>query len=88
MCEMHADHDHDDSKAKTFQGVPGGTTFAVSDMTCGHCVGTVKAAIEKAVPGAKVAVDLDSHRVSVAGDAKAAAAAIRAAGYTPELVAG
>jgi copper chaperone len=87
MCDMHAEGHHDD-KATHFEGVPGGTTFAVSDMTCGHCVGTVKAAIERAVPGARVAIDLGSHRVSVAGDAKAAAAAIRAAGYTPELVAG
>jgi copper chaperone len=61
--------------------------FTVADMTCSHCVGTVRAAIERALPGRPVTVDLAAHRVTVAGDADVAtvaASAIRAAGYTPE----
>jgi copper chaperone len=61
-------------------------SFAVADMTCSHCVGTVRAAVERALPGTPVEVNLAAHRVTVAGDAATAAAAIRAAGYTPELV--
>jgi copper chaperone len=84
MCEIHAEH----AGRGTEIAAPSiaGTTFAVSDMTCGHCVGTVRAAIERALPGAAVEINLDAHRVTVAGDAAIAAAAIRSAGYTPERV--
>lgn len=60
------------------------TTFVVNDMTCGHCVGTVRGALEGALPGAQVEIDLASHRVSFTGDKARGEAAIRAAGYTPE----
>ena len=61
------------------------TIFTVNDMTCGHCVGTVRQALETALPGAEIAVDLASHKVSFTGDKTKAEAAIREAGYTPEL---
>lgn len=60
------------------------TTFTVNDMTCDHCVGTVTRALEDALPGAQVSVDLAAHKVTFTGDLKAGEAAIREAGYTPE----
>lgn len=62
------------------------TTLIVNDMTCNHCVGTVRGAIEQALPGSAVEIDLDSHRVSFIGDRTKAEEAIREAGYTPEPV--
>jgi len=59
-------------------------TLIVSDMTCNHCVGTVRQALEEALPGAQISVDLQSHRVSFTGDRGKAEEAIREAGYTPE----
>ncbi len=61
-------------------------SFDVQDMTCGHCVATVTKAVQAADPGAQVAADLPSHRVTVTpakADAQTIAAAIREAGYTP-----
>jgi copper chaperone len=62
--------------------------FTVPDMTCGHCEKTVRGALDEALPGATVAIDLTSHRVTVAGDAARAEEAIREAGYSPEKLAG
>lgn len=62
------------------------TAFSVPDMSCGHCEKAIRAALEQALPGAPVRVDLAAHRVLVAGDAARADAAIRAAGYTPERI--
>jgi copper chaperone len=59
------------------------TTFAVNDMTCNHCVGTVRQALEEALPGADITVDLATHRVEFTGDRATGEAAIREAGYTP-----
>lgn len=60
-------------------------SFAVEDMTCGHCVRAITSAVEAAAPGANVSVDLASHRVTVSGaaDGSAIAEAIAAEGYTP-----
>jgi copper chaperone len=60
------------------------TIFTVNDMTCGHCVGALRQALEEALPGAEIAVDLASHKVSFTGDRAKGEAAIREAGYTPE----
>ncbi len=60
------------------------TIFTVNDMTCGHCVGTVRKALETALPGTEVSVDLETHKVSFTGDRAKGEAAIRQAGYTPE----
>lgn len=62
------------------------TTFTVNDMTCNHCVGTVRGALEDALPGTKVEIDLASHTVSFTGDKARGEHAIREAGYTPEAV--
>ncbi|SEI41465.1 MULTISPECIES: heavy-metal-associated domain-containing protein [unclassified Achromobacter] len=62
--------------------------FQVPDMTCGHCVKTITGAVNQAVPGAVVAVDLPTHRVTVTGTDQAdkVEAAIREAGYEPARV--
>ena len=60
------------------------TTLTVNDMTCNHCVGTVTKALQEALPGAEISVDLDSHKVSFTGDRATGEEAIRDAGYTPE----
>ena len=60
------------------------TILAVNDMTCNHCVGTVRKALEEALPGAEISVDLDTHKVEFTGDRAKGEAAIREAGYTPE----
>ncbi|AYD00185.1 heavy-metal-associated domain-containing protein [Neorhizobium sp. NCHU2750] len=58
--------------------------FTVSDMTCGHCEKTVRAALEEALPGAAVTIDLSARKVTVEGDREKAEEAIREAGYTPQ----
>jgi copper chaperone len=57
----------------------------VKDITCSHCVATVTKAVEAAVPGARVRIDLPTRIVRVDGapDAAAIETAIREAGYTP-----
>lgn len=60
------------------------TILTVNDMTCNHCVGTVHKALEEALPGAKISVDLESHTVEFTGDRTKGEEAIREAGYTPE----
>jgi copper chaperone len=60
--------------------------FEVKDMTCGHCVSTITKAVKAADQGAKVQIDLASHRVLIEpteSDAAELAEAIREAGYTP-----
>lgn len=60
------------------------TVLTVNDMTCNHCVGTIRQALEEALPGAEISVDLDTHKVTFTGDRARAEEAIRDAGYTPE----
>ena len=66
-------------------------TFQVSDMTCGHCVGTLTKAVRSADANAKVNIDLAKHVVEIesagVGD-QPFGEAISAAGYTPSAVAG
>ncbi len=61
----------------------------VQDMSCGHCVATVKAALERVEGVEAVDVSLDSKlaRIGYFGDIDSYAllAAIQAAGFTPEL---
>jgi len=60
--------------------------FKVPDMTCGHCVKTITAAVMAIDGRARVEVDLNQRLVSVEGGAAAAAqiqAAIEEAGYSP-----
>lgn len=60
------------------------TIFTVNDMTCSHCVGTVRKALEEALPGAEINVDIATHKVSFTGDRAKGEEAIKEAGYTPE----
>ncbi|KKB76466.1 heavy metal transporter [Devosia soli] len=60
------------------------TILTVNDMTCSHCVGTVRKALEEALPGAEINVDLATHKVSFTGDRAKGEEAIKEAGYTPE----
>lgn len=60
------------------------STLKVDDMTCDHCVGTVRAALEEALPNPQVEIDLSNHRVTFTGDRAKGEDAIREAGYTPE----
>lgn len=59
--------------------------YQVDDMSCGHCVQAITAAVKDVDPSAEVQVDLSSKAVqvstSVAGPV--VAQAIRNAGYTP-----
>lgn len=59
--------------------------FTVADMTCGHCVKAITAAVLAAYPAARVEIDLPTKRVLVenAGDRAAVAAVIEAEGYSP-----
>ncbi len=61
--------------------------FQVQDMSCGHCVKSITAAVKAADPQADVRVDLAAHRVEIDAAAASAAtlqSAIREAGFTPE----
>lgn len=82
MCNGHQ-HDHETTTAAP---VGADLSFHVEDMTCGHCAGVIKGAIEKTVPGAAVHADPASRTVVVGGvsDAVQIAEIITAAGYTPE----
>lgn len=59
--------------------------FEVNDMTCGHCVGAVTAAVKDVAPQTTISIDLPEHLVSVEGapDAGVVEQAIRGAGYSP-----
>lgn len=60
--------------------------FQVNDMTCGHCVKTISAAIKTAAPEAEIRVDLSTRSVNVEGalDIDTVERAIRESGYSPE----
>lgn len=60
--------------------------FHVPDMSCEHCVGVIRAALERGLPGAAVAIDLARHRVHVEGEAARAESLIREAGYEPHAL--
>ena len=81
---MCGEHHHD--AAKVPEAV-GGARFKVADMTCGHCAGAIRKAFEQLMPGTAIGIDLGAREVTVAGAPEAAAGAIRAAGYEPELLA-
>ena len=65
------------------------TIFEVKDMTCGHCVSTITKAVRAVDQGAKVQIDLETHRVTIdptEADAAELSDAIKEAGYTPVAV--
>jgi copper chaperone len=61
--------------------------FNVQDMTCGHCAGRITKAINGIDADAKVEIKIEGRTVLVDSKASAAelAAAIRDAGYTPQV---
>lgn len=84
-CQQHS------TTTSAATSVPDGAiSLRVEDMTCGHCSGTIRQAIEGRLPGTSVTADPGSKLVSVRGSADLAAikSAIITAGYTPsaELV--
>lgn len=83
MCSEHQHHSPVQANAAAIEGV----TFQVADMTCDHCAGTIRKAIEVTMPGSAISIDLGKHHVTVGGDATLAAQAIREAGYEPQLLA-
>ena len=58
----------------------------VPDMSCGHCVQAITAAVKGVDPAAQIAIDLPSKSLEVATTAADLAVrdAIREAGYTPQ----
>lgn len=66
----------------------GTSTFHVPDMTCGHCVASVRTALAKSMPGTPVEIDLNAQIVRVSGDATTARQSLTDAGFTPDTVAG
>jgi copper chaperone len=70
---------------QTIERDPAALTLRVEDMTCGHCAGTIKKAIEMGLPGTSVEADPASKLVSVRGstDLSSIKALVTEAGYTP-----
>jgi copper chaperone len=64
-------------------------SFQVKDMTCGHCIGSITKAVKAVDSGARVQIDLATHRVEIE-PTKAGAAelgdAIKEAGFTPVAI--
>ncbi|WP_227385654.1 heavy-metal-associated domain-containing protein [Microvirga rosea] len=60
-------------------------TLRVEDMTCHHCAGAIKKAIETGLPGTSVAADPISKLVAIRGstDLRSIKALVTEAGYTP-----
>lgn len=60
-------------------------SFEIPDMTCGHCVRAVTAAVKAADPAAELQIDLPTHRVQVQTSAprEAVVQQLVEAGYTP-----
>ncbi|QGH68585.1 heavy-metal-associated domain-containing protein [Pseudactinotalea sp. HY158] len=55
------------------------TTYAVTGMTCGHCVSSVTEEVGEIAGVSEVRVELESGRMTVTSDAPLEAAAVRAA---------
>jgi copper chaperone len=78
-CQQHSD------TANATTAREGAISLRVEDMTCGHCAGTIKKAIEDRLPGTAVTADPATKLVSVVGTADFAAVKeiVAGAGYTP-----
>jgi copper chaperone len=76
---------HQTQTTQTVERDPAVLTLRVEDMTCGHCAGTIKTAIETSLPGTSVEADPASKLVSVRGstDLTTIQALVTEAGYTP-----
>lgn len=80
-CEKHSNTTSETTGAHRSDSL----VFRVEDMTCGHCAGTIRKAIESSVPHAVVEADPVTKIVRVSGSADRAAveSMIVQAGYTP-----
>ena len=60
-------------------------SFEIPDMTCGHCVRAVTAAVKAADPAAELQIDLPTHSVQVQTTVprEAVVQQLVEAGYTP-----
>ncbi|WP_262267477.1 heavy-metal-associated domain-containing protein [Microvirga yunnanensis] len=76
---------HQSQPTQTIERDPAALTLRVEDMTCGHCAGTIKTAIETGLPGTSVDADPASKLVSIRGstDLSSIKALVTEAGYTP-----
>ena len=76
---------HQTQATQTVDRDPAALTLRVEDMTCGHCAGTIKTAIETSLPGTSVEADPASKLVSVRGstDLTTIQALVIEAGYIP-----
>jgi copper chaperone len=83
-CSSHQGQD----AAAGHVGEAASFAFRVEDMTCGHCAGTIKTAVETGLPGAQVEADPRTKTVSVRGtsDITTVRDLVSAAGYTPSAV--
>jgi copper chaperone len=81
MCSSH--HNHDIQSTGTPQS-DDALALRVEDMTCGHCAGTIKKAIESSLPGTRVHADVEARSVSVTGTSDLARLReiVASAGYT------
>jgi copper chaperone len=67
------------------QKAPEAIMLRVDDMTCGHCAGAIRHAIETGLPGTQVEADPASKLVAVRGstDLAAIGSLVTQAGYSP-----
>ncbi len=82
MCSCQQ---HSSASTNATSAPEGAISFRVEDMTCGHCAGTIKKAIEDTLPGSVVTADPTSKLVNVVGttDFAAIKSIVAGAGYTP-----
>ena len=59
--------------------------LTLPDMTCGHCVRTVTAAVQQVDPAARLTIDLPTHKAVIESHLplQAFAAALTEEGYAP-----
>ncbi|WP_099513514.1 heavy-metal-associated domain-containing protein [Microvirga ossetica] len=76
---------HQTEASQAVDRPPDVLSLKVEDMTCGHCAGTIRKAIETGLPGTSVEADPASKLVSVLGstDLVSIKAIVAEAGYTP-----
>jgi copper chaperone len=76
---------HQSQATQAAERHPAALILRVEDMTCGHCAGTIKKAVETGLPGTRVDADPASKLVSVLGstDLTSIKALVAEAGYTP-----
>ncbi len=64
-CATHGENQTDHAAAEGAD--PAAITMTVTDMTCGHCAGAVKQAVEAVFSGARVEAIPEARRIMVSG---------------------